>query len=67
MNYDVGNIFKYHAPKDGQPAKYEALRAKAKELAEMVIDLVPDSRERSIALTKIEEASMWANSGIARN
>ena len=67
MNYDVNNIFRYHAPKPGQQEKYEALRAKAKELAELMGELVPESRELSVARTELETAIMWANAGIARN
>lgn len=59
--------FTYHAPKLGQPEKYTAIRAKAKELAEMIVELVPESREQSLALTNLEQAVMWANAGIARN
>lgn len=59
--------FTYHPPKEGQPEKYTAIRDKAKDLALMVDDLVPDSREKSLALTKLEETVMWANAGIARN
>ena len=33
----------------------------------LVDNLVPKSREASLAQTKIEEAVMWANAGIARN
>lgn len=65
--YDLENTFKYHVLQADQPQKYEALRAKAKELAALILETVPESRERSIALTKVEEASMWANAGIARN
>ena len=65
--YDLDNVYTYHAPKADQPAKYVQLRDKAKELAELVVELCPDSRERSLALTKIEESSMWANASIARN
>jgi hypothetical protein len=65
--YDVENIFKYHTPKEGQPEKYTALREKAKELAYLIADLAPDSREKSLALTKLEESIMWANASIARN
>ena len=67
MNYDVNNIFRYHAPKPGQQEKYEALRAKVKELAELMGELVPESRELSVARTELETAIMWANAGIARN
>ena len=66
-NPKIDNAFTYHAPKDGQPAKYQAIREKVKELAYLIDDLVPDSREKSLALTKLEESVMWANAGIARN
>lgn len=58
--------FTYHKPQEGQPEKYEALRAKAREFAELVVELVPEGREQSLALTKIEEGVMWANAGVAR-
>lgn len=67
MNEKIENNFRYHAPKEGQPEKYTALRDKAKEFAYLIEELVPDSREKSLALTKLEEAVMWANAGIARN
>lgn len=66
-NRELENKFKYHAPKPGQPEKYEAIREKAKELAYLIGELVPDSREKSLAMTKLEECSMWANAGIERN
>lgn len=67
MNKQLENNFKYHSPKEGQPEKYTAIREKAKELAYLIDELCPDSREKSLAITKIEEASMWANASIARN
>lgn len=63
----IENAFIYHAPKEGQPEKYQAIREKAKELAYLITELVPPSREQSLAITKLEECSMWANAGIARN
>lgn len=59
--------FTYVAPKGGQPAKYEKLRNFAKELAHLIDELCPDTRERSVALTKLNEVVMWANASIARN
>ena len=64
---DIENRFTYHAPKEGQPKKYEALRSEAKDFAYMIELACPDSRERSLALTKLEEAVMWANAAIARH
>jgi len=64
---ELDNTFTWHLPKPGQPEKYEAIRAKQRELAELVVDLCPDSREASLALTKVEEVGFWANAAIARH
>jgi len=64
---DIEKRFTYHAPKGDQPIKYEAMRTAFKDLAYLVEHYCPDSRERSLALTKVEEAVMWANAAIARN
>ncbi len=58
--------FTYHPPKDGQPAKYGKIRDAALELAVLIRDLTPASREQSLAITKLEEAVMFANAAIAR-
>ena len=64
---DIDNIYKYHAPKEGQNLKYELIRSKAKELAALIMDACPESRERSVAFTNIEAAVRWANASIARS
>jgi len=66
-NLNLDNIYTHHAPKGNQPEIYEALRSKAKELAEMFQVHCPDSRERSLAMTNLEQAVFWANASIARN
>ena len=63
---EIDNRFSYHAPKGDQQARYEALRARGKNFAELINGYCPDSRERSIALTKLDEVVMWANASIAR-
>lgn len=67
MPLDLDNIYTYHAPKEGQPEKYTALREKVKELATLMTELCPESRELSVALTNLETATFWANASIARN
>ena len=67
MNNQIENNFKYHAPKEGQQEKYEAIRNKAKELTYLIDEACPGSREKSLAMTKLEESVMWANASIARN
>jgi hypothetical protein len=63
----INNRFAYHPPKDGQPERYVKIREKAKELALLIESDCPLSRERTIAINKIDEAVMWANASIARN
>ncbi len=63
---EIKTRFTYHAPKGDQATRYGLLRAEAENLAVMVLKHCPDSRERSLALTKLEEAVMWANAAIAR-
>lgn len=58
--------FTYHAPQPGQVEKYKDLRDKAWGLADLIVESCPASRERALALTKLEEAVMWANAAIAR-
>jgi hypothetical protein len=64
---DIEQRFTYHAPKGDQAARYESLRSEFKELAYKIEAVCPDSRERSLALTKLEEANMWCNAAISRN
>lgn len=64
---DVEKRFTYHPPKEGQPERYEKIRGDAKDLADYIVKNCPDSRECSLALTKLEECVMWANASIARN
>jgi hypothetical protein len=64
---ELFNRFKYHPATEVTGPKHEKVRDSCYNLA-VVIDLVvPDGREKSLAMTKIEEAMFWANAGIARN
>ena len=67
MIEDLNKRFTYHAPKEGQPQKYENIRKNALALAELLNAMCPDFREKSLAITSLEEAVMWANASIARN
>jgi hypothetical protein len=59
--------FTYHAPKSDQAPRYQAIRDYALGLSILINDLCPDSREKSLAITNLEQAVMWANAAIARN
>ena len=45
--------FTYQPVKDGQPERYKQIRDKAKELATLIDDLCPDSREKSLGITQL--------------
>jgi hypothetical protein len=64
---DLNNRFTYHPPKDGQAERYQLIRATASSLAALIDEQAPDSREKSLAITHLEDAVMWANASIARN
>lgn len=55
--------FEYQKPTDAHVAKITEVREACKGLYEILMTL-PNSRERSLAITKLEETSMWANKGI---
>ena len=63
----INNIFTYHAPFGNQPTRYEMLRAGAKILAERINEFCPESREKSLAMTSLQQSIMWANAAIAIN
>ncbi|MGE7828914.1 DUF7681 family protein [Paenibacillus sp. NPDC093718] len=67
MNEQIENNFSYHAPMPGQPEIYQEIREKAKELAYLIDQKAPGSREKSLAMTNLEQAVFWANAAIARN
>jgi hypothetical protein len=63
----IENSFTYHPPVGSQQNRYVLLRDQAKALAMTIIENTPSSREQSTAITKLEEAIMWANKAIACN
>lgn len=61
------NSFSYHAPKGDQPERYSLLRMHGSDLARILNENCPPSRELSLAMTNLEQAIFWANAAIARN
>ena len=65
---ELGHRFKHHTPRSDETiALHAAVRGRAFGFASFIEEACPPSRERSLALTKIEEAMFWANASIARN
>lgn len=63
----IDNIFTYHKPITDQASRYELLRKTARELAGTINLNCPESREKALALTNLQQAIMWANASIAIN
>lgn len=62
---EIENWFEYHSPDAAQQAAYVAIRAKAKELAYVIINNTPPSADQTVAIRKLREAIMTANASIA--
>lgn len=64
---DIDRRFRHHPPKDDDTVdRHVEIRETMRDAANTVNAMVPDGREKSLAITKLEEAMMWANAGIAR-
>ena len=60
------NPFEYQKPTERSISAITHVREQCKDLYDTLLALAP-SRERSLAITKLEEVSMWANKGIVFN
>lgn len=58
--------FNNHAPTDDGLSLIGSLRSSAKAFAHMIASTCPDGREKSLALTHVETALMYAVASIAR-
>jgi len=59
--------FTYHRPTEKLYKLLDQVRIKGFRFAEVLITMLPESRERSIAVRKIEEAVFWAQAALTRN
>ena len=61
----IRNTFNYHAPDARKVETFDLIRKAMTETAVLVADVCPDSRERSMFLTLMQQAQMMANASIA--
>jgi hypothetical protein len=69
MNSTIVHNFKYHPPTGSAVVDHQRVRDAAKTLAALIDEVLPAGagREKATAITKCEEAMMWACAGIARH
>ncbi len=64
---NLNTRFKHHPPThNGIASAHEDLRTALRLAAEVIETLCPEGREKSLALTRLEEAMFWGNAAIAR-
>lgn len=65
---DMIHRFSFHpATTPEKQNEHASIRMQCLKLTSYIDAVVPDGREKSLAITKLEEVMMWANAGIARN
>lgn len=64
---DLENRFSFHpATTEETKQAHEAIRNICLRVAIDINTIVPDGREKALAITNLEEVMFWANAGIAR-
>ena len=64
---DIDNRFAFHAATtEEKRAAHTSVREHCRVLATFINEKVPEGREKSLAITHLEEVMLWANAAIAR-
>jgi hypothetical protein len=64
---DIEHRFAFHAATtDEKRDAHTSVRQTCRRAADHINETCPDGREKSLALTALEEAMFWANAALAR-
>lgn len=64
---DLDRRFNYHAPKTEKKVDaHTSVRRNCRGLADFLNRNLPDGREKSLAITHLEEVMFWGNAALAR-
>lgn len=65
---EVENRFTFHpANSEGRQDAHNDVREGCRELAVKLYHLLPNSREKSLAITALDDCQQWGNAAIARH
>ncbi|MGW7197234.1 Acb2/Tad1 domain-containing protein [Streptomyces chryseus] len=64
---DIEHRFAFHAATTAEKRDaHGSVRQACRDLADQINEQVPDGREKSLAVARVEEAMFWANAALAR-
>lgn len=64
---DIAHRFAFHAATtDEKRDAHTSVRQQCRQLADALNESLPEGREKSLAITHLEETMMWSNAAIAR-
>lgn len=65
---DIAHRFAFHAATNEEKRNaHSSVRQACSDVAHFMNNKLPDGREKSLAVTKLEEAMFWANAALARD
>lgn len=65
---DIENRFAFHAATTEEKRDaHTSVRQQCRVLADFLNEKLPEGREKSLAITHLEEVMFWGNAGLARN
>jgi hypothetical protein len=67
MNNLIDKPYAYHKPTDDGLAKITRLREAFSVVDRAIRETCPDSRQKSVAITELETAAMWAIKAVVFN
>ena len=65
MSAEILNRFQFHPATPATGPMHDLVRAEHRDLAQMILDIVPAGRHQSLALTALQESMMWCNAAVA--
>lgn len=64
---EIKKRFGFHPATDETRGLHQGVRQNFIDLAERLAEMLPESREKSLAFTALQEAAMWSNAAVACN